>query len=110
MWRAETAVCRQATIEAGLPHPDGPEQSECRSTRTNLAYTDRDIAQLRDRHQAVTAGATDQLAPRPLRDRASAIADRLQAVIERHEQTRLAVPPPPPPHRGDPSTDEPPTP
>ena len=110
VWRAETAVCRQATIEAGLPHPDGPEESECRSTCTNLAYTDRDIAQLRDRHQAVTAGATDPLAPRPLRDRASAIADQLQAVIDRHEQTRLAVPPLPPRHRGDRSTDEPPTP
>ena len=106
VWRAETAACRRARIEAGLPHPDGPEPSECRSTCTNLAYTDRDIAQLRDRHQAMTAGATDPLAPRPLRERAEAIADRLPAVIDRPEQTRDAVPP----HRGDHTPDEPPTP
>ena len=95
VWRAETAACRRARIEAGLAHPDGPEPSECRSSCTNLAYTDRDIAHLRSRHQTLTVGATDPLAPRPLQDRAEAIAERLQAVIDRHEQTRPAAVPPP---------------
>ena len=97
VWRAETAACRRARIEAGLPHPHSPEPSECSTTCTNLAYTDRDIAQLRNRHQAITTATTDPLAPRPLQQRAETIADRLQTVINRHEQTRPAVPP----HRGD---------
>jgi integrase len=107
VWRAETAACRKARIAEGLPHTDGPEESECVSTCANLAYTDRDIARLQDRHQAMTAAATDPLAPKPLRERTSLIAGQLQVIIDRHEQTRPATPPR---HRGDPPTDEPPTP
>jgi len=92
VWRAETAACRKARIAEGLPHTDAPEESECVSTCANLAYTSRDIARLRDRRQAITATATSPLAPKPLRDRASAIADQLQAVIDRHDQTRPADP------------------
>lgn len=86
-WRAETALCRKARIDQGLPQGDMPEHSECHSNCANLAYTDRDIAQLRDRHRALTAATSDSLAPQPLRDRASAIAERLGAVIDRHEWT-----------------------
>ncbi len=93
VWRPEAALCRKARIDQGLPHNDVPEQSECRSSCANLAYTDRDIARLRDRHKAVSAAATDPLAPRPLRDRAEAIADQIVAIIDRHEQSRLSVPP-----------------
>jgi integrase len=88
VWRPETALCRRARIDQGLPHNDIPEQSECRNSCTNLAYTDRDMAQLHDRHQVLTAAATNSLAPQPLRDRARAIADQLDAIIDRHEQTR----------------------
>jgi integrase len=93
VWRPETALCRKARIDQGLPHNDVPEQSECRNSCPNLAYTDRDIAQLQDRRKAVSAAATDQLAPQPLRDRAGAIAEQLTAVIDRHQQTRPSVPP-----------------
>jgi hypothetical protein len=55
----------------------------------------------------MTAAATDPLAPKPQRERTSLIAGQLQVIIDRHEQTRPATPPR---HRGDPPTDEPPTP
>jgi integrase len=110
VWRPETALCRKARIDQGLPHNDVPEQSECRSTCANLAYTDRDIAQLHERHHALTVAATDQLAPQPLRDRASAIADRLGAIIDRHERSRPFVPPSHPCHPNDCDSDEPPAP
>ncbi|WP_069774272.1 hypothetical protein [Streptomyces agglomeratus] len=42
--RAETAVCRKEKLLLGLPADDGPDESLCRSTCANLAYTDRDIA------------------------------------------------------------------
>lgn len=108
VWRPETALCRQARIDQGLPHNEVPEQSECRSTCTNLAHTDRDIVQLHVRYQAVTAAATDQLAPQPLRDRAGAIADQLEAVIDRHEQTRSSVRLAPTISTADSESDEPP--
>ncbi len=87
VWRAETALCRKARIDQGLPQGDMPEQSECHSSCTNLAYTDRDIAQLRDRRRALAAATSDPLAPQPMRDRAAAIAERLAAIIDRHERT-----------------------
>ncbi|MDA8303538.1 MAG: hypothetical protein M0005_18810 [Actinomycetota bacterium] len=107
VWRPETALCRKARTDQGLPHNDIPEQSECRSTCANLAYTDRDISQVHDRHHALTAAATDQLAPRPLRDRAQAIADQLGAIIGRHERARPSVQPC---HPNDCEDDEPPAP
>lgn len=90
VWTAETAACRKAKIEMGLPAGDGPEEAECRSTCQNLAYTDRDIDQLRARLAALAQGAHDPLAPRPRRDRATALADQVRAIIERHELTRAA--------------------
>lgn len=88
VWRAETAACRRARIEAGLPALDAPEQSECRSTCQNLAYTDRDIEQLRGRLTVLEQGSRDPLAPRPRRERAAALADQARAVIEGHERSR----------------------
>lgn len=89
--RAETAACRAARIADGLPGGDGPDDSECRSTCVNLAYTDRDIASLRERTVRLAAAAADPLAPAPLRDRAAAQAARAQAIIDRHESSRPAA-------------------
>ncbi len=85
VWHPPTAACRQARLEAGLPARDGPEESECHSGCRNLAYTDRDIDRQRARLAAWQAQAADPLAPRPLRDRAAALAERAQAIIDRHE-------------------------
>jgi hypothetical protein len=76
VWRAETAACRSARLAAGLPGGDAPDESECRSTCTNLAYTDRDIIAQRERARRLAAAAADRLAPAPLRDRAAAQAAR----------------------------------
>jgi hypothetical protein len=53
--RAETAECRKEKLTLGLPEDTGPDQAFCRTTCSNLAYTDRDIAQLRDRVVGATA-------------------------------------------------------
>ena len=91
VWSTETAACRKAKLAAGLPADDAPDEAECRSTCLNLAYTDRDIGQLRRRLAAlVDAGAADPLAPRPLRDRAGGPGRRRRSIIARHESTRPA--------------------
>jgi hypothetical protein len=88
VWRAETAACRKAKIEMGLPPADAPDEAECRSNCQNLAYTDRDIDHLRSRLTSLEGRARDPLSPRPRRDRAVEQAERVRAVIERHDRTR----------------------
>ncbi|MFF0630321.1 hypothetical protein [Streptomyces sp. NPDC004296] len=87
VYRPETALCRTARLEAGLS-ADGPEESGCRSACTNLVYTDRDIDHLRRQHTRLITTATDDLSPRPLRERARTQADRLTTLITHHESTR----------------------
>lgn len=53
VWRAETAACRAA----GLPGAHAPDESECRSSCANLAYTDRDIAVQRKQAARLAAAA-----------------------------------------------------
>lgn len=86
VWRPETAACRAARLAQGLPESSGPEESECRSTCTNLAFTDRDIAHRKRELRALEAGRDNPLAPQPLRDRAAAQAERVAALIHRHER------------------------
>jgi hypothetical protein len=66
----------------------GFDESECRSSRANLAYTDRDIAAQRKQAARLAAAAADPLSQAPLRDRAAAQAARIQAVIDRHDRSR----------------------
>jgi integrase len=87
VYRAETALCRLSRLEAGLDGK-GPDESDCRSACTNLAYTDRDIDMLTEQLALLEANTADPLTPRPLRDRSSAQATRLRAIIDRHQQTR----------------------
>jgi integrase len=88
VWRAETAACRAAKIAEGLPADNAPDESECRTNCPNLAYTDRDIHQVSLETVEMRQRADDPLAPRPIRDRAAARADRLQEIVDRHEATR----------------------
>jgi hypothetical protein len=90
VWRPETAACRKDKRDPGLPAPDGPDESECRSTCQNLAYTDRDIQQMTADVTAMEHAATDPLAPRPLRDRAAARAAQRRAITTRHQASRPA--------------------
>ncbi|MFI2369907.1 site-specific integrase [Streptomyces sp. NPDC018833] len=89
--RAETAACRKEKLLLGLPADDGPDESLCRSTCVNLAYTDRDIAEHRTRLAVLVAEAHDPMTPRPRQDRAAAQADQILAVIEQHETSRPAA-------------------
>jgi hypothetical protein len=84
VWRAATAACRKAKLALGLPDNDAPDESECRSSCTNLAYTDRDIVDVECQLEAHRAQAADPLAPKPRRDRAAAQAERLSHIIDRH--------------------------
>ncbi|MFD4764181.1 integrase SAM domain protein [Streptomyces sp. NPDC058439] len=86
--RAETAVCRKEKLLLGLPADDGPDESLCRSTCANLAYTDRDIAEHRRRLPVLETEARDPMTPRPRRDRAAAQAAQICVVIEQHEASR----------------------
>ncbi len=85
--RAETAECRRIIAAQGLT-VEGPQESHCRSTCPNLAYTDRSIGQLRARLTALEATVHDPLIPLPLRDRADAQADAARRVIDRHTRSR----------------------
>lgn len=84
VWRPETAACRQAKLDVGLPARDEPDETDCRSHCVNLAFTDRDIQQQERHAQQWEAAANDPLAPTPLRDRAAALAERTRAIIHRH--------------------------
>ncbi|MGW7463778.1 hypothetical protein ACWGJT_03500 [Streptomyces xantholiticus] len=88
VYRAETAACRKERLLLGLPAADGPDDSLCRSTCGNLAYTDRDIAEHRTRLPVLLKEAHDPMTPRPRRDRAAAQADRIRSLIEQHETSR----------------------
>lgn len=85
VWRAATAACRKAKLALGLPDDDTPDESECRSSCANLAYTDRDIKDVQRRRERHRADAADPLAPRPRRDRATAQAAHLSGIIDRHQ-------------------------
>ncbi|MGH3533185.1 MAG: hypothetical protein ACRDR6_16790 [Pseudonocardiaceae bacterium] len=91
VYRIETAACRKAKLGQGLPADDAPDESECRTTCQNLAYTDRDIQQMDEEATAMDKAAADPLAPRPIRDRAAARATQRRAIIERHEASRLST-------------------
>lgn len=85
VWNADTAVCRRDSIEAGLSPGDAPDLSNCRSSCTNLAYTGRDIAELRMQYQHLQAVSSNPACPLPLRQRATAQALQINALIEKHE-------------------------
>ncbi|WP_198145494.1 integrase [Frankia sp. EAN1pec] len=83
VYRAETAECRRILASQGLA-ADSPRESECRSSCTNLAFTDRAVDQLHARLTHLDATADHSLTPQPLRDRAQAQANATRAVIDRH--------------------------
>ncbi|MET8743769.1 hypothetical protein [Streptomyces sp. NPDC004728] len=72
VWRAPTAACHKAKLGFGLPDDDAPDESECRSSPADLAYTDRDIEDVQRRRERHRADAADPPALKPRRDRAEA--------------------------------------
>ncbi len=62
-----------------------PDQDDCRPTCQNIAYTDRNIAEVRRRATELQALTDDHLAPSLRHHRERAELDRLRAIIRRHD-------------------------
>ncbi len=92
VYHAETAECRRVLARQGIT-ADGPQESHCRSTCSNLAYTDRSIDELRSRLDLLDATIGDTLTPQPLRDRAHAQAQSARTISDQHVSSS--------PHRAD---------
>ena len=80
------ALCQQqrAAENSGAT----PDLGDCRSTCQNLAYTDRDVRQLRQRAADLQDLLGDFLAPSPRHARIRAERDRLRELIRDHERTQ----------------------
>lgn len=62
-----------------------PDHDDCRPTCRNVAYTDRDIAEVRRRATELQEMVTDRLVPSIRHQRERAELDRLRALIHRHD-------------------------
>lgn len=85
VWRPETAACQDHN--ASSEHT-GPSWPRCRLTCSNIAYTDRDIAELSRHADRLHTDLGAHGLPQPLRQR---IADRLaehHRVIANHHSSR----------------------
>lgn len=89
--RAMTCVFDQTKALCQIRSTEGdvratPDQDDCRPNCRNIAYTDRDIAQLRTRADQLQDVLGDFLAPSPRHRRLRAELDRLRNLIRDHEQ------------------------
>jgi len=80
------ALCQQhrAADHSGTT----PDLDDCRTTCQNIAYTDRDIQQLRQWGVRLHELLGDFLAPSPRHARIRAERDRLRELIRNHEQSQ----------------------
>jgi hypothetical protein len=62
-----------------------PDQDDCRPTCQNIAYTDRNIAEVRRHAAQLQDLVNDHLAPSLRHHRERAELDRLRAIIRRHD-------------------------
>src|SRR6266540_5285864 len=62
-----------------------PDQDDCRPTCQNIAYTDRNIADIRRHAAQLHDLVNDHLAPSPRHHRERAELDRLRAIIRHHD-------------------------
>lgn len=91
--RAMTCVFDPAKALCQLRSNEGdvratPDQDDCRPACRNLAYTDRDIAALRQQAAELESLLGDFLAPSPRNQRARAELDRVRALIGNHIRSR----------------------
>jgi hypothetical protein len=89
--RAMTCVFDQTKALCQIRSTEGdvrvtPDQDDCRPNCRNIAYTDRDIAQLRTQADQLQDVLGDFLAPSPRHRRLRAELDRLHHLIRDHEQ------------------------
>jgi hypothetical protein len=93
--RAMTCVFDQAKALCQMRRAQGdprvtPDQDDCRPNCRNIAYTDRDIDELRVEVAGIRDIVDDSLAPSPRNQRASAESERLQRIIDNHDRHRQA--------------------
>ncbi|MGW4591707.1 hypothetical protein ACWEKJ_30690 [Amycolatopsis thermoflava] len=81
VWRPETAACQDTTTSAGQT---GPAWPRCRLTCTNIAYTDRDITEIRSHIYGLQADLADPGLPHPLRQRIQQRLDEHHRVLAEH--------------------------
>ena len=78
------ALCQTRASEGDVRRT--PDQDDCRPNCQNIAYTDRDIDQMRATADELQQMLGDFLAPSPRHHRIRAELDRLRALIHQHEQ------------------------
>ena len=83
VWRETTAACRQGG-------QDRPDWGRCTLSCANITWTDRDIASVRARIDALSAGLTGEVLRGPLRQRTEQRITRLREIVAAHETTRPA--------------------
>jgi integrase len=84
VWRPETAACQDTSNADNT----GPAWPRCRLTCTNIAYTDRDIAEVRRHVAGLRVDVTDQAIPHPLRQRIQQRLHEHERVLAAHGATR----------------------
>lgn len=87
--KAMTCVFDQSKALCQIRRAEGdvrttPDQDDCRNNCGNIAYTDRDIDQLRAEAASLTALLDQSIAPSPRHHREQAELDRLHRVIADH--------------------------
>ncbi len=80
------ALCQLQTSEGDVRRT--PDQDDCRPNCQNIAYTNRDITDLRDRLAELQELTADRLAPSPRWQRHRAERDRLTAILFRHDRRK----------------------
>jgi len=83
------ALCNPDNVAGGTA--SAPSLDRCQATCPNIARTDDDIVRLRERLLQHEAALNDPLSPTPRRARDQAQAQRIRALIERHEHPAEAT-------------------
>jgi hypothetical protein len=84
-YKRERALCHRDGVR------DAPSLDRCVPTCGNIARTDWQAAQLRERAAAIETQA--EHAPKPVGDRLRANAARLRDQADKHERTRITITP-----------------
>jgi len=88
VWRQQTAACRQAALDQGMPAGDGPDETSCRAACLNLACTDRDIDQQRHRLTALRQQHPPRAPPAAPRHRTQTAAACPETTLDTQKATR----------------------
>lgn len=80
------ALCQMRSGEGDIRRT--PDQDDCRPNCQNIAYTDRDVAQLHGRAKQLRELTDDRLAPSIRNHRERAELDRIDAIVRQHDHRR----------------------